>query len=55
MVGVAGGRVMGVPILTLTSAGEILTKFGMEIPHAPRKVIGYVMCVAGGLEWVWQY
>ncbi len=32
---------------------RILTKFGMEIPHAPGKVIGYMMGVAVGVLWAW--
>ncbi len=47
MVGVAWAWV-GVPILTLATAEEIYTKFGMEVPHTPGKVLGYVVTVAGG-------
>ena len=41
---------MGVGVLSgrgITAEG-ILTKFGMEIPHSPGKVIGYVVGVASG-------
>ncbi len=35
-------------ILTLATAEGIYTKFGMDVPHTPEKVLGYVMGVAGG-------
>ncbi len=46
VIGVAGGRVMGVSgrgILTLATAESIYTKFGMKVPHTPGKVLGYVV------------
>ncbi len=45
MVGVAGGRVVGVSgreNMNSATAERIYTKFGMEVPHTPRKVLGYV-------------
>ncbi len=42
---------MGVAILTQATARGIRNKFGMEVSHNPRKVIGYVMGVAGGRGW----
>ncbi len=37
---------VGVAILTLSTTGGIWTKLGMEIPHTPGRVIGYVVGVA---------
>ncbi len=50
---------VGVPILTLATAREILTKFFMEVPITNGKVIGYSgvrgRWACHGREWTWQY
>ncbi|WP_435330733.1 hypothetical protein, partial [Klebsiella pneumoniae] len=57
VVGVAGGIVVGVSgrenINSATAEG-IYTKFGMEVPHTPGKVLGYVVmwwALQVGLSW----
>ncbi len=34
--------------MTRATAGGTLTKFGMDVPHTPEYIIGYVVGVAGG-------
>ncbi len=50
VVGVAWPWV-GVAILNRATTGGIWTEFGMEVPHSPRRVIGYVVGVASELGW----
>ncbi len=40
--------VVGVALLTRATAEGIWTKFGLDFPHTPGKVISYVVGVAGG-------